>query len=91
MVKGVNRRIIEINETGNEMFEKIVLYVTPKYSRQPTKYLRTSAEDLIDEYDLRKSINIPIRKTVKKRKIIRFLFVSTVVLAVVGISFLIIL
>ena len=32
MVKGVNKTIIEINETGNEYFEKIILYVSPKYS-----------------------------------------------------------
>ena len=32
MVKGVNKTIIEIKETGNEYFEKIILYVSPKYS-----------------------------------------------------------
>lgn len=32
MVKGVNKTIIEVNETGNEYFEKIILYVSPKYS-----------------------------------------------------------
>ena len=33
MVKGVNKTVIVVNDTGNEMFEKIVFYVTPKYSK----------------------------------------------------------
>ena len=27
MVKGVNKRVIEVNNTGNKFFEKIVFYV----------------------------------------------------------------
>ena len=29
MVRGVNRQIIEINDTGNKYFEKALLFVTP--------------------------------------------------------------
>ncbi len=30
MVKGVNKRVIEINETGNPYFDKAVLYMNDK-------------------------------------------------------------
>ena len=38
MVKGVSKRIIEVNNTGNKFFEKIVIYVTPEYGNlSPSK------------------------------------------------------
>ena len=33
MVKGVSKTIIEVNDTGSRLFEKIVLYVTPEFSK----------------------------------------------------------
>ena len=31
MVKGVNKTVIEVNNTGSKIFEKIVFYVSPQY------------------------------------------------------------
>lgn len=39
MVKGVNKTIIEVNNTGSKFFEKIVFYVTPQYGKLSTKQL----------------------------------------------------
>lgn len=39
MVKGVNKTIIEVNNTGSKFFEKIVFYVTPQYGNLSTKQL----------------------------------------------------
>ena len=36
MVKGVNKTIIEVNNTGSKFFEKIVFYVTPQYGNLST-------------------------------------------------------
>ncbi len=39
MVKGVNKTVIEVNNTGSKFFEKIVFYVTPQYGNLSTKQL----------------------------------------------------
>lgn len=43
MVKGVNRRIIEISSTGNEYFEKAVLYIRPNCQDVPEKLIAEEA------------------------------------------------
>lgn len=43
MVKGVNKTVIEINDTGNELFEKIILYVSPRYSGMSALKIRNAA------------------------------------------------
>lgn len=50
MVKGVNKKIIEINDTGNEVFEKVVLYIRPKYSLLSNKELKREAEVILKNY-----------------------------------------
>ena len=30
MIKGVNRKIVEINRTGNDYFEKAILFINPQ-------------------------------------------------------------
>ena len=32
MVKGVNKRIVEVQETGNEYFEKAILFLRPGHT-----------------------------------------------------------
>ncbi len=44
MLKGVNRQIIEINDTGNSYFEKALLFVTPGRSDTPEAELRLQAK-----------------------------------------------
>lgn len=39
MVKGVNKTVIEVNNTGSKFFEKIVFYVTPQYGNLNAKQL----------------------------------------------------
>ncbi len=51
MVKGVNKSVIEISETGNEMFEKVILYVAPEYCNASDKKLRDAAEELIEDFE----------------------------------------
>lgn len=40
MVKGVNRTVIEVNNTGSEVFERIIFYVTPKYGNLNSRQLQ---------------------------------------------------
>ncbi len=44
MVKGVNRQIIEINDTGNNYFEKALLFVAPGRSDTPNAKLKAEAK-----------------------------------------------
>lgn len=43
MVKGINRQVLELNETGSRYFEKAFFFVKPEYSRESESVLRQSA------------------------------------------------
>lgn len=43
MVKGVNRQVLEIHETGCEYFEKALFFVRPEYSGEKESKLKGSA------------------------------------------------
>ena len=43
MVKGVNRQVLEIHETGCAYFEKALFFVKPEYSRENEGKLKTEA------------------------------------------------
>lgn len=78
MVKGVNRTIIEVNDTGNEMFEKIVLYVKPKYGNMGAAQLQKALGEVNFGYNPVR----PLRKRVKLRKRrVALLAVGLVILA----------
>lgn len=32
MIKGINRQVVEVNDTGNECFEKILFFIKPEYA-----------------------------------------------------------
>lgn len=32
MIKGINRQVVEVRDTGNECFEKILFFVKPEYA-----------------------------------------------------------
>lgn len=44
MIKGVNRQVLEIHDTGNRYFEKALLFVKPEYSTLSEKHLRAAAQ-----------------------------------------------
>lgn len=43
MIKGVNKQVIEITETGSEYFEKMFFVVKPQYSSMNLKKLEKKA------------------------------------------------
>ena len=43
MVKGVSKTVIEVNNTGSKLFEKIVFYVTPEFGNLNAKQLKKAA------------------------------------------------
>ncbi len=74
MVKGVNKTVIEINDTGNELFEKIILYVAPKYGGINPVKLRSAAlkemEKFKDEEGYKKSLRALVSARRRRRKIL---------------------
>lgn len=49
MVKGVNKTVIEINETGNKYFERVVFFVNPEYSFMSQNKLESKAIDYMSD------------------------------------------
>lgn len=43
MIKGVNKQVLEINETQNDFFEKAIFFVKPEYSGMSEGRLREKA------------------------------------------------
>ena len=88
MVKGVSKTIIEVNNTGSKLFEKIVFYVTPEYGNLNAKQLKRAAANFSFNYDstLKKS---NLRRRIKRKKIIKAVAFSLLgIFALVGICLL---
>ncbi|MBE6852398.1 MAG: hypothetical protein E7505_02830 [Ruminococcus sp.] len=49
MIKGVNKKIIEINDTKNIYFEKAILYVRPEMLDTPPGHLMKEASYYLEE------------------------------------------
>lgn len=43
MIKGVNRQVVEVNDTGSDYFEKIMFFVKPEYISVSENKIRESA------------------------------------------------
>ena len=49
MIKGVNKQVLEINETQNGFFEKAIFFVKPEYSGMGEGRLKESAKKEIEK------------------------------------------
>ncbi len=56
MIKGVNRQVIEVSETGNAYYEKAWLVVRAQYSGTPRETLEAQAKTFIKDMDTPSSI-----------------------------------
>lgn len=78
MVKGVNRQVLEVHETGCEYFEKALFFIRPEYSAKSESTLKGGALKSI-----KKSAAVP--KT-KKEKVKSSLFIVLEMLASAGVG-----
>lgn len=53
MVKGVNKTVIEVNNTGSKIFDRIVFYVTAQYGNLSAKELLKATENFTFQFDKR--------------------------------------
>ena len=83
MVKGVSKTIIEVNNTGSKLFEKIVFYVTPEYGNLNAKQLKRAAANFSFNYD--STFSKPtLRKRINRRKTIKTLLICFAGLLVIA-------
>lgn len=79
MVKGVSKTIIEVNNTGSRLFEKIVFYVTPEYTNLSAKQLKKAANSFTFNYSLQQK-KPTLRKRYKKKLIVKVCAASVVLI-----------
>lgn len=51
MIKGINRQIIEITETGNHYYERALLVIKPEYIDADRALLEKEAKKILKELD----------------------------------------
>ncbi len=52
MIKGVNRRIIEVLETGSPCFDRAIFFVKNDFGEQDEKSLQKEARRIIKQYNV---------------------------------------
>ena len=70
MMKGVNKQVLEVTNTENPYFEKIIFFVKPEYKSADRKMLQTQAEALAT------ITQKPPKMRVSKRQILRVVIYS---------------
>lgn len=73
MLRGTNRSIIEINETENKYFEKILIFVKPEFGTLPADRLTREAGRLVggmsaSPMGLNRSNSVRRRAALRKRR-----------------------
>ncbi len=68
MVKGVNKQIIEINDTGNKYFERVLLFVSPGKKDLPGELLQTKAKDYVVDFSKNFHETVPLREQIRKKR-----------------------
>lgn len=87
MVKGVNKTVIEVNNTGSKIFEKIVFYVTPQYGNLTAKQLRRAAREFSFSFSSGEGAGqkSSLRHRVKSRRRKRLLISAALLASATGI------
>ncbi len=70
MMKGVNKQVLEVTNTENPYFEKIIFFVKPEYKSADRKMLQKQAEALAT------ITQKPPKMRVSKRQILRVVIYS---------------
>ena len=83
MVKGVNRQIIEINDTSNRYFERVLLFVSPEGSEMSSKELNREAKEFLLRLTPSEAPREGIRTRMARRRLKHRLILGGVAAAVV--------
>lgn len=66
MIKGVNRQIIEVTETGNEYFERALLVVRPGFADVSSGRLHEEAQRLVSHADGYSGLKLNRRQRIQR-------------------------
>ena len=86
MVKGVNKQIIEINDTGNKYFEKVLLFISPGKKELPNELLQTKAREYIMDFSRTFYDTVPLREKMKKKRAQKRAFIIAGAVALMSIG-----
>ena len=89
MLRGTNRSIIEINETENKYFEKVLLFVKPEFGTLPVERLKREANRMVGGISFSPmglNRHISARKLAMRKKRKRIALVALGVLAIIILS-----
>lgn len=92
MVKGVNKTIIEVNNTGSKVFDRIVFYVSPSCGNLSAKNLNRAIKNFTFDFDARAGRGYnSLRKRMLLKKRIIICLVTAALFLTAGITLAIIL
>ena len=92
VVKGVNKTVIEVNNTGSKFFEKIVFYVTPQYGNLNTKQLLRETDNFTFNFAERADRGYKtLRKRMRRKRMLFFCGAMAVALVAVAVALVVIL
>ena len=86
MVKGVNKQIIEINDTGNKYFDKVLLFISPGKKDLPDELIQAKAKEYVLDFSKSLKDSVPLRERIRKKQAKKRVFIISGILAVVAIS-----
>lgn len=91
MVKGVNKTVIEVNNTGSKVFDRIVFYVTAQYGNLSAKELLKATENFTFQFDKRSGRGYKrLRRRMLRKRVLMFSGVALGAAAIAGLAVLII-
>ncbi len=91
MVKGVNKTVIEVNDTGSKMFEKVVFFVAPQYGNLKASTLNKAVKEFSFNMENQNTSKKSLRKRVRLKKGAKIFLFSLGAVIILGIGLLIIL
>lgn len=90
MVKGVNKTVIEVNNTGSKVFDRVVFYVSPAYSSLNQKNLNKAIKNFslqIDDGAFKRRMTLRQKHILRRRIIVAasvgFVTLLGIILAIV--------
>lgn len=84
LVKGVNKTVIEVNNTGSKIFDRIVFYVTAQYGNLSAKELMKATENFTFQFDKRSGRGYKkLRRRMIRKRVLKGLLIALIAAAVI--------
>lgn len=77
MVKGVNKTVIEINNTGNNYFERAILFIDPEYCCFSEKRIKNEALKYLNGVNKDYPVSLRQRRLAKQKRKKRLVLLTT--------------